>query len=315
MTCQQTSTRLSLMKSIAHQNLTWHNLIRPTPEELNELQKKYEFHELDIEDCLSEQERPKIDEYDEYLFLVLHIPYYERSTRRIVKEEVHVFVGSDYLITLHDGHLNVLNSLWKELETSEEAKKEFLGEGTGYFLYELINNLFESGFPLVDGITRELGKLEGILFETEREKKVLRVILELKRSIIAMRRILLPQRTLVAALEHKSKKFIDEELDVYFDDVLDAIERQWSLLETSKEVIEALQDSHETWIQSKTNRVIRVLTVFSVTLLPLTVITGFYGMNVHLPYSDSPQAFLGISAVLAFFLVGALIYSMWKKWL
>ena len=303
------------MKSIAHQNLTWHNLIRPTTEELNDLQKKYEFHELDIEDCLSEQERPKIDEYEDYLFLVLHIPYFEKTTRRIVKEEVHIFVGNDYLITIHDGHLDVLNSLWEEMNSSEDHKKELLGEGTGYFLYEMINTMFESCFPLVDGITRELGKLEGILFEAEREKKVLRVILELKRSIIAMRRILLPQRTLVAALEHKSKKFIDEELDVYFDDVLDAIERQWSLLETSKEVIEALQDSHETWIQSKTNRIIRVLTVFSVTLLPLTVITGFYGMNVNLPYAEEPRAFLMISAVLVVFLVGALVYSAWRKWL
>ena len=291
------------MESLKHQNLTWHNLIRPTPEELNELQKKYNFHELDIEDCLSEHERPKIDEYEDYLFIVLHIPYFHEERNRMVKEEVHIFVGSNYLITLHDGHLDVLNELWQTLQQSEEKRQEYMGEDTGNFLYELISLFFESRFPLIDGINRELRMLENILFEEEREEKVLRVILELKRSVITMRRILLPQRTLIAALEHKSKKFIDAELDVYFDDVQDTIERQWSMLETSKEVIDALQDSHEAWIQNKTNRIIRVLTVFSVTMLPLTVVTGMFGMNVRLPYAEDPWAFLAIFVVLFLFLI------------
>jgi magnesium transporter len=302
------------MQSLTHQNLTWHNLIGPTPEDLNELQKKYQFHELDIEDCLSEQERPKIDEYEDYLFLVLHIPYFKKESRRIVKEEIHVFVGDNYIITLHDGKLNVLNQFWEFLQ-KEDKQKEYLGEGTGYFLYELISALFDSGFPLVDGINKQLRSLEEILFEEEREEKVLRTILELKRSIISMRRILLPQRTLVAALEHKSKRFIDEELDVYFDDVLDAIERQWSLLETAKEVIEALQDSHESWIQNKTNRIIRLLTVFSVIMLPLTVVTGMFGMNVPFPGANDPWAFFGIIAVLFLIMIGAIAYFAWRKWL
>ena len=305
---------ISLMQSLTHQNLTWHNLIGPTPEDLNELQKKYQFHELDIEDCLSEQERPKIDEYEDYLFLVLHIPYFKKESRRIVKEEIHIFVGDNYIITLHDGKLDVLNQFWEFLQ-KEDKQKEYLGEGTGYFLYELISVLFDSGFPLVDGINKQLRSLEEILFEEEREEKVLRTILELKRSIISMRRILLPQRTLVAALEHKSKRFIDEELDVYFDDVLDAIERQWSLLETAKEVIEALQDSHESWIQNKTNRIIRLLTVFSVIMLPLTVVTGMFGMNVPFPGANDPWAFFGIIAVLFLIMIGAIAYFAWRKWL
>ncbi len=303
------------MQSITHERLAWHNLTRPTPEELSELQEKYQFHELDIEDCLSEHERPKIDEYEDYLFLVLHIPFYDKSTRSIIKEEVHIFVGASYIVTLHDGRLKVLNDFWELLNGSEEQRAEYLGEDPGYFLYELISLLFESCFPLVDGLIRKLRELEGILFEAEREEKVLRTILELKRSIIAMRRVLLPQRALIAALEHKSKKFINEDLDVYFDDVLDAIERQWALLETAKEVSSALQESFESWIQNKTNRIIRVLTVFSVTMLPLTVITGYYGMNVHLPYAQDVHASLGIAAVLFLILLGSMAYFAWRKWL
>lgn len=279
------------------------------------LKEKYGFHELDIEDCLSEHERPKIDEYDDYLFLVLHIPYFDKATRSILKDEVHIFVGQNYVITLHDDKIAVLDEFRNSLEQSDAKREEYLGQDAGYFLYELINLLFMSCFPLVDGLTRKLRELDAILFEAEREEKVLRTILELKRSIIAMRRILLPQRALIASLEHKSKKFIGEDMDVYFDDVLDAIERQWALLETAKEVSDALQQSFESWIQNKTNRIIRFLTVISVTMLPLTVITGFYGMNVHLPYAKETFAYLGIAFVLFIFLVGSLAYSVWRKWL
>jgi magnesium transporter len=303
------------MQTITHKKLAWHNVERPSPEELNELRERHQFHELDIEDCLSEHERPKIDEYEDYLFLVLHIPYFDKKARRVMKEEVHIFIGMDYIVTLHDGRLKVLNDFWSLLEGSEKERAEYLGEDPGYFLYELISLLFESCFPIVDGVTRKLRELEAILFEAEREERVLRTILELKRSIISMRRILLPQRALIAALEHKSKKFINEDLDVYFDDVLDAIERQWALLETAKEVSDALQQSFESWIQNKTNRIIRVLTVISVTMLPLTVITGMYGMNVHLPFEGDPYAFIAIAALLFVFLVGSLGYFAWKKWL
>ncbi len=303
------------MESLSHQSLTWYNLIRPTQEQLAGLQKEYGFHELDIEDCLSEHERPKIDEYDEYLFIVLHIPYLAPERKRILKEEVNIFLGSNYVITLHDGNLEVLNAFWERLSASQEARQENFGEGTGLFLYELVSRLFDSYFPLIDDINRQLRMLEGILFEEEGEEKVLRLILELKRSIITMRRILLPQRTIVAGLEHKSKKFVPEELDVYFDDVQDAIERQWSMLETVKEVIEALQDSHEAWVRNKTNRTMQVLTVFSVTMLPLTVITGLFGMNVPIPHGSDPWAFLGIAFVLLGFLVATVVYSWWKRWL
>ena len=303
------------MRSVSHQDFTWYDLVDPTEEDLHDLQEKYEFHELDIEDCLSEQERPKIDEYEEYLFLVLHIPYVDTKTNRVIMEEINLFIGDRYIVTLHDGNLGFFDKLFSQLNDDETKRAEFLGEGAGFFLYELINVLFESGFPIVDGINRQLRALDKIIFEGERDKRVLLSILGLKRDIITMRRILLPQRTVVSALEHKSRRFIPEELDIYFDDVQDAVERQWSLLETAKEVVEALQDSHETWIQSRTNRIIRVLTVFSVTMLPLTFITGLYGMNVSLPHAGDPYAFIGIVGIMFILLVGFLGYFGWKRWI
>src|SRR3989338_8954193 len=108
------------MESLSHESLTWYNLVRPTQTELFGLQQQYGFHELDIEDCLSEHERPKIDEYDEYIFIVLHIPYLVPERKRVLKEEVNIFVGSNYVITLHDGNLEILNSFWKRLSDAPD---------------------------------------------------------------------------------------------------------------------------------------------------------------------------------------------------
>lgn len=303
------------MRSLTHKNVTWHDDPAPTEQVLTELQKQYGFHELDIEDCLSEHERPKVEEYESYLFLVFHIPYRARKTGRIVKEEVNIFLGQDFFVTLHRGKIPILDRLWNDLEESKDLREEYLQHGTGFFLYELMRHFFEDVFPLVDSIRKELRRMEEVLFESDEEVDLLRDIMNVKRNIISMRSILLPQRTLIATLEHKNKKFVPEELALYFDDILDAIERQWALLDTAKEMIDALQDTHESWLSHKTNAVIQVLTIFSVVMLPLTFITGLYGMNVELPYGNHPMAFFIVTGLMSTLLVAMLWFFNKKHWL
>lgn len=303
------------MRSQTHKGITWHDSPKRTEADLRSLEKKYQFHELDIADCLSEHERPKVEEYDDYLFLVFHIPYISRQTKRILKEEVNVFVGQSFIVTLHEGRIPVLDQLWELLKGSKKKKAEYMEHGTGFFLYELMRRFFDDTFPLVDGFYRHLRRMENALFESEEEADLLRDIMNLKRNIITMRSILLPQRSLIATLEHKNKKFVSEELTLYFDDILDTIERQWSLLDTAKEMIDALQETHESWLSHKTNAIIRVLTIFSVTMLPLTFITGLYGMNVNLPYEENAMTFVGIIIVMILLLSGMIAYFERKKWL
>ena len=305
----------SAMRSLTYRDITWHDDSNPSEKDLLDLQQQYGFHELDIEDCLSVHERPKVEEYDDYLFLVFHIPYLHKKTGRIFKEEVNIFLGASFIATLHKGNLATIDRLWDEVQSTEKKQEEYLLHGSGFLLYELMNRFFENVFPLVDTITKHLRDIEDRLFESEEQVNLLREIMTLKRNIITMRSILLPQRTLVATLEHKNKKFVSEELALYFDDILDAIERQWALLDTAKELSEALQDTHESWLSHKTNAVVKLLTIFSVTMLPLTVLTGLYGMNVDLPLQDSPQAFTGILIIMLGVLVVMLGYFAKKHWL
>ncbi len=303
------------MRSLTYKGITWHDDPNPNGSTYEKLQKKYDFHELDIADCLSLHERPKIEEYPDYLFIVFHIPYRQKKTGRIIKEELNVFIGNDYIITLHKGKIDVLDKLWSSIKQSLPERKETLGQGTGYFLYLLMYRLFNGVFPLVDQIHKQVRLIEKDLFETSGDGNVLRDIMTLKRNTISIRSILLPQRSVIATLEHKSRKFVSEDLALYFDDVLDDIERQWSLLDTAKEMIDVLQDTHESWISHRTNNIIRVLTIFSVTMLPLTLITGLYGMNVSLPYANSPLAFSGILSVMIVLLIVMMIYFIVRKWI
>jgi magnesium transporter len=301
------------MRSTARNGIAWHDDTNPTEEELRVLQKQYHFHDLDIEDCLSQHERPKIEEYEDYLFLVFHIPY--KRAERILKEEVNIFLGQDFLITIHQGNLPVFNRIWSEVQDSEEKRREYLQQGTGYFLYELMQQLFEEGFPIVDAMTKDLRTIEDDLFEKEEEVDVLRDILALQRNIITMRSILLPQRAVIALLEHKNRKFVPEQLGIYFDNILDAIERQWSLLDTAKEMSEVFQITHRAWLNHRTTNVIRILTIISVTLLPLNFLTGLYGMNVALPLQVNPYAFITLVSIMVTMFTATLGYFTWKRWL
>lgn len=294
------------MRSITHQGITWRDYPGPTEQELRELQSAYHVHDLDIEDCLSENERPKIEEYENYLFLVFHIPY--MKTERIVKEEVNIFLGSDFIMTIHGGNIPLFDRLFDEIQEFQEKRTEYLQEGTGYFLYEIMRQLFDQGFPLVDSIKKKLRTVEEELFEKEEETDVHRDILAVKRNIITMRSVIQPQRTLVAVLEHKNRKFIMPDLNIYFDNILDAIERQWSLLETAKEMSEALHETHESLLSHKTNTIIRVLTVINVFSLFPIFVTGLYGMNVRLPFAENFYAFLVISGVIG-------VITLWTAWI
>lgn len=304
------------MHTLEQNGVTWVDLVNPEFEELRKMQRTYNFHELAIEDILSAHERPKVDEYENYLFIELHVPYKDNGSGRFLKGEVNIFVGREFLITIHDGKLTALGDLWKNLLQSLEDREKMFSSGSGYLLYELTQRLFQSVFPLVDEVIKERRSIEDTLFETEDQENMLRAIMTVKRKIIFLRSLLIPQRTVLASLEHKYSKFSpSEELRVYFESVNDGIEHEILILETAREVVDALEDTHAGWISHQTSNIIRVLTIFSVVLLPLTLVTGLYGMNVDLPHDTDPQVFLWIVSGMLLFIACAFSYAWKKRWL
>lgn len=301
--------------TIASESIKWVDIVEPDEKIIRKLKREYGFHDLDLEDCLSETQRSKIDEYEDYLFIVLHFPHYDKRRKRIVTEEVDCFIGQDFLVTLHDGHLKAMGKLMEKCKKNEEGIRDCLKKGTGYFLYVMIRELFDDCFSLIDDMERAVTHLERDLFEEDSQRDMVRDIIWMKKDVINFRLIIAPQRAVIAQLEHKNKKFLPEKLEVYFDDVVDKIEKLWSNLETLKELTETLQETNEVLISHHTNRVIRTLTVFSVILMPLTVITGFYGMNVALPHADKGEVVWGITLAMLFLVISMLGFFKWRRWI
>ena len=306
------------MAQIVHENHKWINIIDPKAKDLELLKKKYKFHKLDLEDCLQETQRPKIDEYEKYLFIILQFPTYNKRHRRFDTEQLNIFIGQNYLITLHDGNLNIIQKIFQKCKRSQKSRDFFFGQSTGYLLYELLSALFESTFPITDKIQLSLKKIEEDIFEAARPKDQLFNIMLIKKNIITLRKIMLPQRSVIAALEHKQKRFLPENLVIYFDDIVDQIEKLWNILETQKEVIESLEDTNESLLSHNINSTMRTLTVFSVIMLPLTFLTGLFGMNVKLPFIEALsniEHFWNIIIIMSALVIVMFGMFKWKKWL
>ncbi len=294
--------------------LRWLNIEAPTAIETAYLAEHFDFHELDLEDVLSTRQRPKIDEYDEYLFMVLHLPRFDKTIGRLNAAELNVFVGPDYVITLPNHPLKPVGRLFTRLSNSAELREEYLSKGSGYLLYEILSESFDYCFPILDKIGFKLDRLQNAIWE-ERSEDVARDISNVKQEIIAYRKIVKPERSTLRLLERARTRYLSEDLEVYFDDIVDSSERIWDQLDNYKEVVEALEQTNESVIAHKQNDILLTLTVFSVIMLPLTLISGILGMNVPIPFQTERHTFYDIVVIMLLIVGGMLGYFRLKRWI
>jgi magnesium transporter len=294
--------------------LTWVHLDTPTLEEASRLAERFGWHPLDLEDVLSRRQRPKVDEYPDYLFGVLQFPVYDKAIQRLNAAELDLFVGNDYLVTLPNVELLPVTRLFARCQEEEELRDQLFAKGSGYLLYHILDDLFDYCFPILDKIGHKLDSVEDDMFE-ERAEDVVRDLSNVKQEIISYRKIIKPERSTLRLLERQVERFLPEDLELYFDDIVDASERIWDLLDNFKEVVEALEDTNESVISHRQNDVLRVLTVVTVILLPLTLITGIFGMNVHFPGFESAAAFWAIAGFMLGLGIGLTAFFRYKRWL
>jgi magnesium transporter len=295
-------------------NVYWVDLRRPSVDDIQHLGEEFGFHELALEDTQSRVQRPKLDDFDSYLFLVLHFPVHYKVSRTTVASEVDIFVGADFLVTIHDGTLKPLTRLFERVQSLDENGRQELGATSGRLLYQVIDDLVDYCFPIVNKVGQHIDDVEELLigggsFETVKEISVLR------RDIIALRRIIRPQIAILGLLERKQPEFLGGGHEAYFGAILDHVSKLWDVLEDSKDVVEGLSYTNDSLTSHQINEVIKILTMLSVIMLPLTLITSFYGMNVPLPLDHSPYATVFIFAGMAIVIGGMLAYFKAKRWL
>jgi magnesium transporter len=294
--------------------LTWVNLERVDEDVVADLSGRFGWHELDLEDVLSKRQRPKIDDYPEYLFIVLHFPVYDKAVQRLNAAELDVFIGPDYLVTIPNVELLPVSRLFNRASEDDELRADLFGKGSAYLLYHVLDDLFDYCFPILDKIGHKLDRLEDKVFEG-RSQEIVRDLSNAKQEIISYRKIIKPERATLRLLDRHTERYLPETLEEYFDDIVDSAERIWDLLDNYKEVVEALEQTNESVLAHRQNDVLRLLTVISTIMLPLFVITGVFGMNVLFPGEGTREAFWIIAGVMITAVVVMIGFFRYKRWL
>jgi magnesium transporter len=301
------------VETVEARGLRWLNIEKPRYADRAYLEEHFAFHSLDYEDVFSRNQRPKVDTYEDYLFVVLHFPVFDKTVGRLNAAELDIFVGPDYLITLPNSELPPLEYLFERVRAREDLREEIFSKGPGYLLYRIVDDLVDASFPMLRKIGNKLETLEDAIFEGDSEK-IVRDISDAKQEIITFRKIVRPQRAALADLE-RTKRYIPEDLEIYFDDINDAGERIWDMLENFKEVVEGIEDTNESVLQHRQNDIFRILTAASVIFLPLTLIASIWGMNSHVPGEQSTAGFWVVIGVMVIVLIGMITFFRKRRWL
>ncbi|MEO5987074.1 MAG: magnesium transporter CorA family protein, partial [Candidatus Limnocylindria bacterium] len=270
--------------------LRWLNIEEPRLVDREYLAATFDFHELDLEDVASHNQRPKVDEYDDYLFLVMQFPRFDRENGRLHAAELDIFLGPDYVITLPNEEILPLPALFDRARTRPEVREQLMTKGSGYLLYEILDRCVDASFPILGQLGRRLRRLEDDIFEGGRSSEIVRDLSNAKQQIINFRAVIRPQRAVFRSLERAKQRYLTDDLDIYFDDLTDASERIWDVLENFMEIVNGLEGTNESVLSHRLNDGLRVLTAVSVILLPLTLLASIFGMNVHFPGEGSPIA-------------------------
>jgi magnesium transporter len=303
----------AMRKHFVQGNLTWVDVMYPTRDEVFALGEHYKFHPLHVEDVLSRIQRPKLDDNEEagYLFLVLHFPLFDEVERLSVISEVDIFVGPNFVITFHDGRLRPLRRL-AQTAADERGSELLLGRGAGFLLYRIIEALVNYCFPMLYRLDEKLDEVEEAMFKRDGQR-VVEDLSYIRRDIIALRRIIRPNLPVVRLLAGRERDYLHLDEEAYFGDLVDGLNRIWDMLEEQKEIIEGLDSTLFNVMSNRLNQEMKLFTLITVILGPMTLITGILGMNVALPGAEHPWALPLVLVVMLMIGFGLYLYFRHKR--
>jgi len=295
-------------ETIKGDDFSWIDLVNPTRDDVEVLAKKYNFNALNIEDCLAKFELAKLDSYDDHVFVILHFP---PLASRKTWSQLAIFIGRDFLVTIHQGDLKPLVDMVNVCEENfdVERKKLLMGKSTAYLLHEIIDVLVDDLLHTSRRIDGNLVDIEDIVFDIN--KSAARKIALLRREITTLKRLVNPLKRIVLETAKNIQRFskTTEELTLYFDDVIDHIDKVLATLEESRETMEIYKDTDHMLSSEKSNQILAILTIIFTLAIPATVVGTFYGMNINLPggiETGNLEIFGSYSTLIIIFLASAI---------
>src|SRR5919199_1727793 len=302
--------------TISSNGVIWINIQKPTFADMNALGHTYPFHRLNLEDCLSKIQIPKIDRYENHIFAILHFPTPDKE-KGFLFSQLAIFMGSDYLVTIHQGDLKALEELFNICKHDQKVRQAIMGKSSGYLLHKIIDTLVDDLLHILMKVVGNIDDIEDSVFDER--ISIPRQISLLRREITTLRRIVIPLRRTLVELSKDVQRFSKEDVAPYFKDVQDHMEKVYEALEEAKETVEIYKDTDYMLSQEKSNKILAVLTIVFTLSIPATVIGTFYGMNVNVPGGLSTGSWtqLGPYTTLIFILsissISALLMVLYFK--
>jgi magnesium transporter len=275
--------------------LRWIDLSGQKEPDLEVLGNRFGFHPLALEDCLHFDERPKLEEYGDYLFVVMHAFACPKGDPRDVHpEEVHAFLGPTYLVTVHASDVAAIDAIWKRVESDPNLGRR----GADFLLYLVADTIVDANFPIIDLLSEHLEEIEDSVLSGG-DPSDLTKIFALKRTLVLMRKVLSPERDLFGTMSKRGDPRISEKTALYFRDVYDHLVRIYESIDTGRDLLGNALDAYLSMQSNRTNEIMKRLTLLSAVFLPLTFITGFFGQNFeHLPFHSDALMYAMVSACI-----------------
>ncbi|MFZ2187825.1 MAG: magnesium transporter CorA family protein [Candidatus Moraniibacteriota bacterium] len=302
------------MQIVQHKKLTWIDFENPKSDDITYLQENFNIHPLAIEELITPTYQPKVVQYDSCLFLSIHIPLFDTEHRTTYPGELDIILTADHLITSHKQSIYQLSKFLEDLEKSTGKRRLSLEKTPTHLLHDLIEVLLDSCFPRLNHISQKLDFIETQVFAAK-EKEMVFEISVLKRDILNFRRTLKPQRSILESVIQKNHPFIPTDIKIYFQDLIGTNVRLWNILESQKETIEALEATNNSLLSNKLDLTMKVLTIFSAILLPMTVYSNMLAMSAQIPFGHSPYAFWIHAGFMALLSIMTITIFRIKKWL
>lgn len=289
---------------------TWIDIDKPTKDDIEHLRQNFKFHSVVLNELMPDTIRTKVDSYDDYFYIVLHFPSFDKKSRTSKSQELDILITKDYVITTHKETIIPLKSIFDKCNLYPEEKEKYLSDGPAKLLYLILDEFLSSCLSHLDDISEFIDKTENAIFHGK-EKEMVREISTIKRNILDFRRALKPQKQILESLHLTINQFFGDKYNPFFNNLIGHHLRLWDVLDNYKELTESLESTNATLFSSKLNETMKILTIFTALLLPISIISGVFGMNVSVPFQDHPQGFLIIIALLVSAFLG--LYLLFKK--
>lgn len=291
----------------------WLDILDQTADDLRWLGERFGFHPLTLEDCAHLDQRPKLEDFEGYMFVVVHgftAPPHEPS--EIELHEVHSFLGPRYLVTVHQDEIPVFHSVRRRFQDDPKL----LARGADHALYAVVDALVDANFPILDALNEEIEKLEEkIIADARGSREDLQQIFRLRIALTTMRKVLSPQREVVGTLSRRESGYVRREVAPFFRDAYDHLNRIYEAIDTDRDLLGNTMEAYLSMISNRTNEIMKRLTLFSTIFLPLGALTGFFGMNfTHMPFESIMTQDMVLLTVLAVPTV-MVVWFAWKRWL